>query len=143
MMRVLPPTSSGDATCHREMSKHWEAVCVTTSPGSSSMSSSFMKRWLSIPACSHMAPLGSPGRSGREVDVGQPVGGELDAQVPVEGCPAASISSMRSRAQGRSPVRTASETDASLPVLERANEQPARPSWVPIRSAGKSGRTGR
>lgn len=46
--------------CHREMSKHWEAVWVTTSPAAISMSSIFMYRWLSMPTCSHRAPLGAP-----------------------------------------------------------------------------------
>jgi hypothetical protein len=60
--RTLPPTMSGAANCHREMSKHCEAVWVTTSavPFVISMSSSFIWRWLSMPACSHRAPFGAP-----------------------------------------------------------------------------------
>ncbi|CAM5252785.1 hypothetical protein STENM327S_07583 [Streptomyces tendae] len=61
-IRTLPPTMSGAANCHSEMSKHWDAVWVTTwrVPAASPTSSIFMWRWLSIPACSHSAPLGAP-----------------------------------------------------------------------------------
>ncbi len=60
MITVLPPTVSGAIACHSEMSKHWDAVCATTVPDSSSKVSTFASRWLSMPACSQAAPFGAP-----------------------------------------------------------------------------------
>ena len=57
---VRPPTSSADTSCHSEMSKHWGAIWATTAPSPTRRSWILAWRWLSIPACSHIAPLGSP-----------------------------------------------------------------------------------
>jgi len=57
---VRPPTRSAETSCHSEMSKHCGAVWATTSPSPILRTSILAKRWFSSPACSHIAPLGSP-----------------------------------------------------------------------------------
>ncbi|KYF69692.1 hypothetical protein BE11_47760 [Sorangium cellulosum] len=58
--RHAPPASRPERSCHTEMSKLIGAVCATTSDGPSPRERTFANRWLSIPRCSTIAPLGAP-----------------------------------------------------------------------------------
>ena len=55
---TLPPTTRAAKNCHTEMSKHCEAVWAITSRSLSCKSLIFANRWLTIPRCSTITPLG-------------------------------------------------------------------------------------
>jgi hypothetical protein len=59
-MTVRPPTSGAAKNCQTEISQHCEAFCATTLAGPSGRSAILASRWLSIPACSIITPLGTP-----------------------------------------------------------------------------------